>query len=394
MKCYLVTLSLMLSMAQSASATMIFDGSFTESQTVANDPSHENLLAIWDGWHCTPQSDSLNILSASPLGRPGYAARFTQRPGEAYDCGGNAHDQISKSLPTVPRPNHEVWSGWSEMLDPSFQVSPEAQWVHIGFGGWPSVFKGGGLGNTGLSRQYWGGGGTDTETNSLVLLMNQVFYTPSVAAAPFIAYTPRGVWYDWMYHINWAVDSTGFLEVYRRADGQPDYALIWSKYDFPTEYIGYDGQTIDNNALEVRAGPYRNSSSDTTQIQYVYHPKVGTQREDVEYVRTEAVDAGTSGDAGKRPDAQSLADVSVPEPPDAGIDSCIQCSDAAGSDVSASAAAADAGSGCGCRVQGRSRSSLSLVVAMGIMLAARRSERWRLRCRGNKKSSLPSAGSG
>jgi hypothetical protein len=252
---------------------LIFDGTFT-----ASDVTLSALYAKWSFWQCAPQPDSLEVVSVSSLGRAGYAARFTQRPGPTYDCGGNAHDQIARRLPTVPRPHREIWVGWSEYLDPSFTLgNADADWLSWGFGGFASTFKHGGLGNTGITRQFWGAG--NIESKDVMLGVNTDFYHIKLQNG-----YQRGVWQDWMYHILWAHDDTGFVEVHRRVEGEgPDYSMIGSKYDFATEYIGFDGQTADNNELEVRAGPYRLSSVNATQISYVYEPKIGTTMATVAY---------------------------------------------------------------------------------------------------------------
>lgn len=271
-----------------ATQGLLFDGSFKPTDRPHGDYGGGGAWTgfgdVWNAWYCIPQPDAFTIVPA-PGGRPGYAAKVKAGPSPAYDCGGNQHIQASVymdgsshngiALPGIPNPNRDVWYGWSQMLDPSFVLT----------GGW-------GLFSFSISSYYYGTipngnnrglniqfNGTEGSTSpQCVLCCN----CASIGYKNLNTVHGIGVWYDWMYHIKYTRDSTGFIEVYLRKPADADYRNILTWTNIQTEYPFV---TPETNFFLPRIGIYRQSHPSITQIVYFYNPKIGTTRGSVEYRR-------------------------------------------------------------------------------------------------------------
>lgn len=252
-------------MAQTGSATLLFDGSFSSTDRWV---SVNGAFGKWKDYSCVPQPDSLVVVPASSLpgGRTGYAARFTIRPTSAYNCNGNQHTQLQSIEPLIPNVASDVWYGWSQMLDASWK--PDVGTYAIGMAeGYqiPCPTCGGSGFKLGTSSSGKIEIGNNCAGQSTIYCTWQI--------NPLYSFQP-GIWEDWMYHIKWSTGNTGFVEIFK--NGQ----LIWSKYNYPTKTTLYEH-------FIHRIGLYRSSTASTTQIVYYLNPKIGTTRADVQ--------AGSSG---------------------------------------------------------------------------------------------------
>ncbi len=250
-----------------AEAALLFDGSFKPTDApkggYGSGGSFAGFGDVWDGWYCLPQPDSLVIVPA-PGGRPGYAAKFTQRPGIDYDCGGSQHDQISWNANNIPNPNKVVWWGWSQYFDTTYNVS--SVWSIIG---WSPVSKFYTIPNTYVQIQPY-----SSSSN------NSIFYNVNTQEGLILANHEKGVWYDWAMKVDFERDSTGYVEFWVKKPTDSDYVLLSSQYGFQTDYPYL---TYETNWYMPRFGMYRGSASTVTQIIYYLNPKIGTTRADVEY---------------------------------------------------------------------------------------------------------------
>ncbi|MFZ2970780.1 MAG: heparin lyase I family protein, partial [Minisyncoccia bacterium] len=250
-----------------ASGVLLFDGSFKPTDApkggYGNGGSFAGFGDVWDGWYCLPQLDSLVIVPA-PGGRPGYAAKFTQRPGINYDCGGNQHDQISWNANNIPNPNKVVWWGWSQYFDTTYNVS--SVWSLIG---WSPVSKFYTTPNTYTQIQAYS---SDSQ--------NKISYNVNTQEGLIFSNHEKGVWYDWAMKVDFERDATGYIEFWVKKPTDPDYVLVASKYNFQTDYPYL---TYETNWYMPRFGMYRGSASTVTQIIYYLNPKIGTTRASVEY---------------------------------------------------------------------------------------------------------------
>lgn len=237
--------------------TLLFDG--TAKSTVVD-------FNQWNGgWHCTPRPDSLTIVPA-PAGKNGLAYRFHLGPGPEYDCGSEQHDQIEwTGIKPIQTP--EVWIGYSMMLAPDWQ--PSDGWENIGFSGGSSIYKLAGLGNTGMKIGIDNG----AADRHMVVGVNLQAWTMGVIH-------DVGVWWDWLYHIKYAIDATGFLEIYLKKPGQADYVRVFQKTGIATWYMGFANQTPQNDILVPRLGAYRQATRIGNQTFYVVNPKVATTMEE------------------------------------------------------------------------------------------------------------------
>jgi hypothetical protein len=245
---------------------LIFDGTIK-----ASDHRNGNLgssmagYGAYNGWYCIPQSDSFTTIPA-PGGRTGYAVKVIARPGLSA-CGStnkDQHLQLTKIITGMPTTHKEVWIGWSTMLDSSWQPQGAGAWEHFGIALTILSFK---LPNTGL---YTDIGTSDT---SITITNNLRFNQPALSAVE----NTKGVWNDWMFHVKWAKDNTGFIELYHKT-GTNQYTKTYSIYNVATL-----NPSNPNNDFDVRLGLYRSELSKSTQIFYSQGIKVGTNRAEVEY---------------------------------------------------------------------------------------------------------------
>jgi hypothetical protein len=245
---------------------LLFDGTIK-----ASDHRNGNLgssmagYGAYNGWYCIPQSDSFTTIPA-PGGRTGYAVKVIARPGLSA-CGStnkDQHLQLTKIITGMPTTLKEVWIGWSTMLDSSWQPQGAGAWEHFGIALTILSFK---LPNTGL---YTDIGTSDT---SITITNNLRFNQPALSAVE----NTKGVWNDWMFHVKWAKDNTGFIELYHKT-GTNQYTKTYSIYNVATL-----NPSNPNNDFDVRLGLYRSELSKSTQIFYSQGIKVGTNRADVEY---------------------------------------------------------------------------------------------------------------
>jgi len=246
--------------------SLIFDGSFQPTWTQTGGTSGP--FGPYTTWNCLPQPDSLVIVPASSLpgNRPGHAGKFTVKAGAAYDCGGNQHTMIAKTISGLPGVINEAWYGWSTMLDPSWQPQGPGGWEHWGHFMERTSFT---VPNTGLFLDI-----SLSNQDVYVLNMNR---WPETLILPSAEHT-KNVWHDWMFHVKWALDNTGFIEVYHKNMSQLTYTMIYSLKNIATLYPNQDPGYFMN-----RWGIYRSSLSKSTQILYILNPKIGTARADVEY---------------------------------------------------------------------------------------------------------------
>lgn len=252
--------------------TLLFNGSF--NGTEQRNGLHGAVGVYQES--CIAQDGMFSIIPASTLpgNRPGYAAKFYQPVGSRYDCATNQHLLITNNLPKIPSTSQDVWYGYSMMFPNDFLSQGDGTdtnvWCNIGLG--IETAYTGLVANTGLTLLI---GDTPATKNHITLMITRT-YTKILTDNPF------GVWNDWIYHINWQKDNTGFVEIYFKRGRELNYSLLYSRYNFQTEWTDY-GIPITENYLNNRIGSYRTSRSVNPQTYYIMDFKMGTTRQDVEY---------------------------------------------------------------------------------------------------------------
>jgi PKD repeat protein len=264
-----------LSVARHAKAVLLFDGSFR--QTDARNGVHGAVGAYQES--CIPKDDSFSVVAASTLhgNRPGYAGRFHWGVGSDYDCATNQHLFLVNENPKIPATARDVWYGYSLMYETDWKIAGGAAgWEDVG----PTATSNyhnlatGGAGNTGIKLLT----GTTEATKHHIYPMVVRTWPPAI-----VTDHPFGMWNDWMLHINWQTNNTGFVEVYYRASGQANYVKVYSRYGFQTEWNSWNSPLPGPNYYQHRVGGYRPSTSTNPQTFYIMDYKFGTAREDVEY---------------------------------------------------------------------------------------------------------------
>lgn len=195
-------------------------------------------LTQWDVAQRTHAGDIAVV--TSPLRQGRYAAHFTVHPGD-LPVGGGERAEVLKS--TGEAAGQESWWTWSAYFPSSFRSNPNSswnvftQWHHSGSTGvQPVSFEvENDSGREYLRFRAWGGS-VDNPTR----------------VAWRLAPLQRNHWYDIAFHVRWAADSSGLVEVW--VDGQPAVPLTRT----PTLYAG--------QSVHLKQGFYRNGSSLTTDL--------------------------------------------------------------------------------------------------------------------------------
>jgi len=172
----------------------------------------------------------------------GYAARFEVRPKADLTLpGGDRSEALTRTSEVA---GSESWWAWSTYFDTDFNPNPDSawnvftQWHHTGSTGQANVSFMVDTASSPWNIQINAFGG-DQDQNK------QVFR---------LADFQRNVWYDFVFHVRWAPDNTGFVEVW--VNGERVVPLTYR----PTTYAGM--------GVYLKQGLYRGESSLTS---VVYH---------------------------------------------------------------------------------------------------------------------------
>lgn len=255
---------------------MEFNGSF-KSGDVLTGIRGSGSFGAWPE-SCVWEYDRLVSMPATR--RPGETmARFIIKPGD--NCWTiNDRNVIQKTNIHTINANEtwETWAGFSHMLDPTFVISG-ATWTHSGgltlnsmnFAEASTSPIADQVMNTGLALVF-------VNYNNLNLSVRHMQVMTRI-----IDNYKVGIWHDWMYHVKFSRTNNGFLELYHREEGQSNYTMIYSKYNYQTlfDYITNFGKS--NDPMYTRLILYRELTSTNTQIVYNMAAKIGTTRADVEY---------------------------------------------------------------------------------------------------------------
>lgn len=242
-------------------AALLFDGSFKATDKRTGLHSFQGAL---DQYVCLAQPDSVKIVPASTLpgNRPGYAAKFYQGPGAAYDCATNQHDFVGTDAnQQIPLGGYrQVWYGFSIMLAPDWKPTGDGfTKAGVSVGSALEV-----VANSGFSMNQ--------RTDGVWEVVDVKHWTP----IPSSTHTP-GVWHDFLYFIDYQTSATGSFELWHKLGSEQTYQKIYSRNNFQTEWNFGSG-----NYMMHRIGGYR-ATSDIAQTHYIMDFKIGTTRAVVEY---------------------------------------------------------------------------------------------------------------
>jgi hypothetical protein len=172
----------------------------------------------------------------------GYAARFEVRPKPDLSVpGGDRSEALTRTGEVA---GTESWWAWSTYFDTDFNPNPNSawnaftQWHHTGSSGQSNITFMVDTASSPWNIQINAFGGAQDQNK-------QVFP---------LADFQRNVWYDFVFHVRWAPDNTGFVEVWVNGD-----RVVPLTYR-PTTYAG--------EGVYLKQGLYRGESSLTS---VVYH---------------------------------------------------------------------------------------------------------------------------
>jgi hypothetical protein len=195
-----------------------------------------------------------------------YAARYEVRPGD--DPIGASGERAEAFKVTGENAGTESWWGWSTYFGDDFNANPNTfwniftQWHHNGCCGQANAhFEVDTTTSTwGIQLRTFGGSANENER--------------TFRLADF----QRNVWYDFVFHVRWAADGTGFVEVWLNGE------RVLPLTNTPTIY---SGQTV-----YVKQGFYRGPNSADTSV--IYHDAVrrGHSYDDVSVSAAEAAPTG------------------------------------------------------------------------------------------------------
>jgi hypothetical protein len=181
-------------------------------------------LRQWTFTQANP-GGALVVGAPHPVREGKYSLRLEVRPADDPINGHGERAQILKH--TGEGPGVESWWAWSTYFPHDFQPAPNTTW---------NIFA---------DWHHWKDGGVDGQANANFIINTGVFPAQiqlhtfggqSVnqnqrvfTLAPF----ERGKWYDFIFHVRWATDNTGFLEIWLNG------RQVVAKTHTPTAYVGH-----------------------------------------------------------------------------------------------------------------------------------------------------------
>jgi hypothetical protein len=165
------------------------------------------------------------VAAPHPVREGKYSLRLEVRPADDPINGYGERAQVAKH--TGEAPGVESWWAWSTYFPNDFQPAPSTTW---------NIFA---------DWHHWKDGGVDGQANANFLI-NTGFSPPQLQLHTFggqtvssnqrvfsLAPLERGKWYDFIFHVRWATDSTGFVEVWVNG------SQVVQKTNTPTAYVGH-----------------------------------------------------------------------------------------------------------------------------------------------------------
>jgi len=184
----------------------------------------------------------------------GYAARFEVRPNADPNADGG--DRSELLYDTREDEGDESWWAWSTYFGDDFKPDPDThwniftQWHHSGSSGQANVHFEVNTQYSPWKIQMRTFGGQANQNQQIFLLAD----------------LERNRWYDFVFHVRWAPDNTGFVEVWVNG------ALVVPLTHRPTTYAG--------EGVYLKQGLYRGPSGRTSAV-YLDGTRRGTSIEDV-----------------------------------------------------------------------------------------------------------------
>lgn len=237
-------------MAGEARATLLFDGSFSPSDHWVNQNYFSS--ANWGTYACLPRSDSLVVVPA-PGGRPGYAGRFTARPGDICNSATSNRLQIQKGLTYYE--GQDVWYSISVYIPTGYSVT-----------GWGSMIE---ERFDYVRMPTKNPDQTDVMTGRAYGILGAVQGVNLDSSIINLFYAPYTGWHDILIHQKWSKTTAGFVEYYYNGIFK---GSVTNRVTVPpTSAWTYDWTV----------GMYEGSANSNSY--YLYNMKIGTTRADVEY---------------------------------------------------------------------------------------------------------------
>jgi len=235
---------------------LLFDGYFSESD-IWVDRNHFSSEAWGSGYNaCLYRADSL-IVEPAPEGRVGYAGKFTVRAGDNCNTP-NEFAGIGQTI--IINPGDEHWYSFSLYLPPGFV---HTTWMNF----WEIKTQDGGFFSAGISSNL------DTGQFSVGWGRNGSIGIYSNHNQENVGLLTTG-YSDWVIHVKWTNDNTGFIEYYK------DGVIVSSHSNIPTLPLK-NGLPVGNR-FDFMTVQYRGAEQETRSI-YIYRAMSGTTLNDVKY---------------------------------------------------------------------------------------------------------------
>lgn len=230
---------------------------------------------------CLLRPDSLVVV---PDNRFGYVGKFTIKPEDFCNSvnPGNIRERAELQIPDsinnigATLTYNEIWISWSEMLDNSWDNTTDTGWY--AFTGLASYhFFIGGI-NGEFNIQF----SSTTDINNLNLIFR---YNPFLGYAKPENYfklvtLEKGKWFDFMLHVKFAKDNTGFYEMYVRKPNETQYTLYLSQYNVVTQQTN---PSYPDDFIMSKFGIYRSYPHTMSMTKYHTGVIIGTTQNDVYY---------------------------------------------------------------------------------------------------------------
>lgn len=243
--------------------SIIFDGNF---KTTDKWTSERGTYGAWSS-SCLDSANTLVIVPAP--GRAGeYAGLWTLTPGR--ECGSVGHDLHAMLYKDNKITTGEYWYGYSMRLDNSYPWTGQS-WLKFGMSSPSQDQYAAPCSSTNAELAF--SFNNELSTNYILRLNGKC--GSNVGYYSLLSSYQTNVWHDWMVHVKWARDTSGFVEIWHRIEGQ-SYTKIFSKTNIQTK-------KETPGSMLTSFGAYRGYLATKTQKLYGMGFKIGTTRDDVEY---------------------------------------------------------------------------------------------------------------
>ncbi|MCF6225037.1 MAG: polysaccharide lyase [Xanthomonadales bacterium] len=267
--------------ASSASSGLLFDGSFSTSDTWVGQNYFNSAYGTGNN-ACLPRPNSLQVVT-DPDNVMGLVAKVTLIDDDFCQSGvDRERARLTYHAANIGsnKEYDEVWVSWSLKLDNTWSDTTSPWYAFTSFSSPHFYVNGGRHGEFGISM---GSSGVATRT---IKYQFHAVHGPNPSNSYHEMFPLQlGEWYHFLMHVKFAKNNTGFYKFFSKTGNQPEYQLINEEYNRPTQMTipnpNYPNPNYSDEGINFKQSIYRSAVSTSTSIVYYSGYKIGLNRSDV-----------------------------------------------------------------------------------------------------------------